>query len=96
MRLNHVRQKLCELIGQADKYVKKNKIKKGQIWCVYDKDSFPPEHFNGVVERAESLNKENRNYSTIPHGVMSVLSSGFCFTSHIITLITIEQSILHF
>ena len=39
--------------------MKKNKIKKGQIWCVYDKDSFPPERFNGVVERAESLNKEN-------------------------------------
>ena len=47
------------VIGMAEEYVKKNKIKKGQIWCVYDKDSFPPERFNGVVERAESLNKEN-------------------------------------
>ena len=47
------------VIGTAEEYVKKNKIKKGQIWCVYDKDSFPPERFNGVVERAESLNKEN-------------------------------------
>ena len=47
------------VIGMAEYYVKKNKIKKGQIWCVYDKDSFPAEHFNGVVERAESLNKEN-------------------------------------
>lgn len=47
------------VIGTAEDYVKKNKIKKGQIWCVYDKDSFPAEHFNGVVERAESLNKEN-------------------------------------
>lgn len=47
------------VIGMAEEYVKKNKIKKGQIWCVYDKDSFPAEHFNGVVERAESLNKEN-------------------------------------
>ena len=46
-------------IGMAEDYVKKNKIKKGQIWCVYDKDSFPPERFNGVVERAESLNREN-------------------------------------
>lgn len=35
------------------------KIKKGQIWCVYDKDSFPPEHFNGVKQRADNLNKEN-------------------------------------
>lgn len=47
------------VIGMAEEYVKKNKILKGQIWCVYDKDSFPPERFNGVVERAESLNKIN-------------------------------------
>lgn len=47
------------VIGMAENYVKNNKIKKGQIWCVYDKDSFPAEHFNGVVERAEKLNKEN-------------------------------------
>lgn len=46
------------VIGNAENYVKKNKIKKGQIWCVYDKDNFPPDHFNGVVERAERLNKD--------------------------------------
>ena len=47
------------VIGMAEDYVRRNKIKKGQIWCVYDKDSFPAERFNGVSERAESLNKEN-------------------------------------
>ena len=47
------------VIGMAEDYVRKNKIKKGQIWCVYDKDRFPPERFNGVVERASSLNKDN-------------------------------------
>ena len=47
------------VIGMAEDYVKKNRIQKGKIWCVYDKDSFPPERFNGVVERAENLNKEN-------------------------------------
>ena len=47
------------VIGQAEKYVKDNQISKGQIWCVYDKDSFPAKDFNGVVSRAESLNKEN-------------------------------------
>ena len=47
------------VIGMAEKYVKKNKIKKGQIWCVYDKDSFPAGDFNGVVNRAEQLNKDN-------------------------------------
>lgn len=47
------------VIGMAEEYVRKNHITKGQIWCVYDKDSFPPERFNGVAERAESLNKDN-------------------------------------
>ena len=47
------------VIGQAEEYVRKNKINKGQIWCVYDKDSFPAERFNGVIERAESLNNQN-------------------------------------
>ena len=45
------------VIGIAEDYVKKNEIQKGQVWCVYDKDSFPAEHFNGVEERANSLNK---------------------------------------
>ena len=47
------------VIGMAEQYVKDNQITKGQIWCVYDKDSFPAEHFNGVVERANMLNKDN-------------------------------------
>ncbi|MGI5947160.1 MAG: RloB family protein [Lachnospiraceae bacterium] len=49
------------VIGMAEKYVKKNKIEKGQIWCVYDKDSFPANDFNGVVQRAEYLNQRNPN-----------------------------------
>ena len=47
------------VIGQAEKYVKKNKIQKGHIWCVYDKDSFPAKDFNGVQSRVEQLNKDN-------------------------------------
>ena len=47
------------VIGMAEDYVKKNEIQKGQVWCVYDRDSFPAEHFNGVEERANRLNKIN-------------------------------------
>lgn len=47
------------VIGRAEEYVKRNKITRGQIWCVYDKDSFPAKDFNGVSERAELLNREN-------------------------------------
>jgi hypothetical protein len=51
------------VIGKAEKYVQQNNIKKGQIWCVYDKDSFPSKNFNGVEERALSLNKDNEDIS---------------------------------
>lgn len=49
------------IIGKAEEYIRKNNIKKGQIWCVYDKDSFPSSDFNAVEERAENLNKFNNN-----------------------------------
>ncbi|MFR5148507.1 MAG: RloB family protein [Ruminococcus sp.] len=35
------------VIGKAEEYVRENKITKGQIWCVYDKDSFPSCDVNG-------------------------------------------------
>lgn len=47
------------VMGKAEEYVKKNKLDKGQIWCVYDKDSFPKCDFNGVEERARNLNEQN-------------------------------------
>ena len=49
------------VLGMAERYVKKNKIQRGQIWCVYDKDSFPASDFNGVADRAERLSQENRD-----------------------------------
>lgn len=47
------------VIDKAERYVRKNGIDKGKIWCVYDKDSFPARDFNGVAERAGKLNLEN-------------------------------------
>ena len=47
------------VLSQAEEYVKKNKLKEGQIWCIYDKDSFPSRRFNGVYERIVSLNKQD-------------------------------------
>ena len=47
------------VIGMAERYVHKNRINRGQIWCVYDKDSFPAKDFNGVAERVDKLNLEN-------------------------------------
>lgn len=47
------------VIAMAERYVRKNGIDRGQIWCVYDKDSFPAKDFNGVAERVDKLNLEN-------------------------------------
>lgn len=47
------------VIGMAEAYVKRNKLKKGQVWCVYDKDSFPSANFNRVEQRSKQLNREN-------------------------------------
>ncbi len=59
------------VIGKAEEYVKANDVRKGQVWCLYDKDSFPPEHFNSVVERIDSLNKENPELQYHAGGVMN-------------------------
>lgn len=48
------------IIEKAENYVNYNNIENAQIWCVYDKDSFPAADFNGVEQRAKSLNKENK------------------------------------
>ena len=38
------------VIGMAEDYVKKNEIQKGQVWCVYDKDT----KYNAVVGEADN------------------------------------------
>ena len=60
--------------------MRKNKIKKGQIWCVYDKDSFPPEHFYSVQQRADNLNKQNAELQY--HAVWSNECIEFWFLLH--------------
>lgn len=44
------------VIQYAENYVRENHIDNAEIWCVYDKDSFPSQDFNGVSERANYLN----------------------------------------
>lgn len=49
------------VVDLARKYVRENRISKGQVWCVYDKDSFPAAHFNNAAIRLEQYNDENSN-----------------------------------
>ena len=83
------------VIRMAEKYVAQNNILKGQIWCVYDKDSFPASDFNGVVFRAQQLNKENPEI-IMRHGATNVLNFGSCFISLIILRTIIGPSIFPF
>lgn len=46
------------VISAAEEYVRVNKIRNANIWCVYDKDSFPKQDFNAVSQRAETLNSQ--------------------------------------
>lgn len=49
------------VLGEAEKYVAKNNIKDGHIWCVYDKDDFPADRFNQVGLRTKQLSANNPN-----------------------------------
>lgn len=51
-----VGKETLRIINEAEKYVEKNNIRNSEIWCVYDKDSFPEDDFNAVSHRAEALN----------------------------------------
>ncbi len=68
------------VIGRAEEYVRQNNIVRGQIWCVYDKDSFPARNFNGVSERAEVLSGENPEVQY--HAVWSNECIEFWFLLH--------------
>lgn len=46
------------VINSAEEYVKSHQLKDANIWCVYDKDSFPNQNFNAVSERAAVLNEQ--------------------------------------
>lgn len=49
------------VIDAAEKYVKDNSIKHANIWCVYDKDSFPKQNFNAVSNKANVLNNQQND-----------------------------------
>lgn len=48
------------VIQAAQEYVEENKIVDAEIWCVYDKDSFPAADFNAVSQKADVLNSQQK------------------------------------
>lgn len=44
------------VLDKAIEYIKDNKIKKCDVWCVFDKDDFLARDFNNAIQKAELLN----------------------------------------
>ena len=47
------------ILNKAIEYIKVNKIKNGEVWCVFDKDDFNSEDFNNAIYKADSLNEQS-------------------------------------
>jgi len=50
-----------KVIEAAEKKVNDLELNDAQVWCIYDKDSFPDERFNRVAEKANELSNNNFN-----------------------------------
>ena len=61
IEVNGVGENTLNIVEAAEKAVREQNIKEARVWCVYDKDSFPAERFNGVSERVASLNKSQND-----------------------------------
>ena len=48
------------ILDKAIDYIDKNKITKCDVWCVFDKDDFPARDFNNAIQKAASLNANNK------------------------------------
>lgn len=58
IHIEGIGEETLRVVNAAEKYVKDNNISGANIWCVYDKDSFPKQDFNAVSERIEVLNSQ--------------------------------------
>lgn len=49
------------VVEYAENYLKDKNIAGAQVWCVYDKDSFPEQDFNNAYYKVADLNKRGLN-----------------------------------
>lgn len=47
------------VLEMAEKYVSKNRIKVGEVWCIYDKDDFPADRFDAVNDSINARYNED-------------------------------------
>lgn len=70
------------VLEAAEAYIAKNNINNGQVWCVYDKDSFPAKDFNAVTERIATLNLSTEKSSLKYYGAWSNQCIEYWFLLH--------------
>ncbi len=57
IELQGVGAETLRVLDAAKEFVQKEAVHNAQIWCVYDKDSFPSQNFNAVSREADNLNR---------------------------------------
>ena len=68
------------LLNETKKYIKKNKISSGQVWCVYDKDESTDDSFNQTSQQISSLTNGELSY----HAAWSNESIEYWFLLHFV------------
>lgn len=53
------------ILKYAKKYVSDNKISRGEVYCVYDKDDFNSANFNAVEQSIKNLDEADLHYHAI-------------------------------
>lgn len=49
------------VLAYAQDWIRNNDVKNCHVWCLYDKDDFPENDFNAVVQKIAALNVRNAN-----------------------------------
>ncbi len=59
-----------------------------EVWCVFDRDSFPSANFDNAIRKIESMNRFFAAYSNRPLSKVSYTIVCFMLTSRLFALIT--------
>lgn len=80
---------MLETAKEKVKKDKKNQIKYKHVWLVYDKDDFPSDDFDNIIQKVEKINKKNKdekNDEPEYHALWSNQCIEFWFLLHFIDL----------
>lgn len=71
-----------KVVEAAEAYVARKGIEDAQVWCVYDKDDFPDDDFNGAAQKAEQLTKTQKKKNVVYRTAWSNICIEYWFILH--------------